>query len=144
MENVAPAGPVYQAGTLSGNPLAMAAGLATVHSLEDETFYDRLKARGHRLAEGLKSAALHAGAPVTVNECTGMLTLFFTEGPVRSLADAQASDTNRYGRFFHAMLERGIYLPPSQFEAWMLSASHSDEVIDRTIEAAASALQALG
>jgi len=139
MEHVAPVGPVYQAGTLSGNPLAMAAGSASLAPLRDPDFYDRLGRLTRRLADGLRAAARLAGAPVTVNDCTGMLTVFFTGEPVRTLEDAQRSDTALYAQFFRRMLAQGIYLPPSQFEAWMLSAAHSEEAIDRAIDAARSA-----
>jgi glutamate-1-semialdehyde 2,1-aminomutase len=140
MEQMAPVGEVYQAGTLSGNPLATAAGLANLLPLQQPGFYERLDALTQRLADGLRRAAHGVGAPVTVNAVTGMLTLFFTEGPVASLDDAQRSDTGRYARFFHAMLDRGILLPPSQFEAWMISSAHSEALIDQTIEAAERAL----
>ncbi|MBV9280409.1 MAG: glutamate-1-semialdehyde 2,1-aminomutase [Chloroflexi bacterium] len=143
MDLVSPTGPVYQAGTLSGNPLAMAAGVASLEALRAQDFYSRLAATTDRLASGLRDAAGAADVPVTVNACTGMLTLFFTEGPVTDLRAAQTADTARYARFFHAMLERGIYLPPSQYEAWMLCSQHSPDVVDRTIEAAQAALRAV-
>lgn len=136
MERVAPAGPVYQAGTLSGNPLAMRAGLANLEPLRDPGFYGRLDGLTQRLSEGLRSAADAARVPVTVSACTGMLTLFFTEGPVTSLVDAQTSDTSRYAAFFHGMLRRGVSLPPSQFEAWMLSSAHTDDILEATIDRA--------
>ena len=141
MEQVAPAGPVYQAGTLSGNPVTMAAGLASIEALGDPEFYRRLSDATRRLATSLEDMARRAGVPATVNACTGMLTLFFAPGPVRSLDQARASDTGRYARFFHVMLERGVYLPPSQFEAWMLSSAHSSVVIERTLGAAWEAFQ---
>jgi glutamate-1-semialdehyde 2,1-aminomutase len=137
MERVAPVGPIYQAGTLSGNPLAMRAGLANLEPLRDPGFYARLDGLTQRLADGLRSAADAAGVAMTVNACTGMLTLFFTEGPVTSLVEAQASDTSRYAAFFHGMLRRGVSLPPSQFEAWMLSSAHSDDILEATIDRAA-------
>lgn len=143
MEQMAPVGPVYQAGTLSGNPLAMAAGIASVEALGDIAFYERLASRTTRLVEGLKQAAENAGVSVTVNGCTGMLTAFFYEGPVTTLEEAQSSDVGLHARFFHAMLERGVYLPPSQFEAWMLSSAHTDGIVDRTIEVALDAFSAL-
>ena len=141
MERIAPSGPVYQAGTLSGNPLAMAAGLANVRPLRQPAFYDRLHDTTRALASGLMDAAGSAGVPVTVNWVTGMLTVFFTPGPVTSLAGSEAADAGRYGRFFHAMLERGIYLPPSQFEAWMLSSAHTAEIVDTTIAMARAAFE---
>ena len=142
MEHIAPAGPVYQAGTLSGNPLAMAAGLASIEPLEDRQFYARLEALTSHLKRGLEDAAEDAGARVTVNAVPGMLTVFFTPEPVRNLADAQKADVAAYATFFHAMLERGIYLPPSQFEAWMLSSSHDGSVLDEAIDAARAAFAA--
>jgi glutamate-1-semialdehyde 2,1-aminomutase len=141
MEYIAPVGPVYQAGTLSGNPLAMAAGLAGLEALQTDGFYQALDDRTQQLASGLRSAAARAQIPVTVNAVTGMLTVFFAPGPINSLETAQRSDTGLYARFFHAMLERGVYLPPSQYEAWMLSAAHTEEIIAQTVEAAAEAFQ---
>lgn len=143
MERMSPVGDVYQAGTLSGNPLAMHAGLANISPLAHPRFYQDLDARTHKLAIGLRHAGSEAGIPVTVNACTGMLTLFFTDGPVMNLQDARGADTARFSRFFHAMLDSGISLPPSQFEAWMLSAAHSDEIIDETVAAARVALTSL-
>ncbi len=143
MEKMAPVGEVYQAGTLSGNPLATAAGLANLQALQEPDFYQRLDTRTQRLAEGLRRAAAGVGVPITVNAVTGMLTMFFTGGPVASLDDAQRSDTERFARFFHAMLDRGIMLPPSQFEAWMISSAHTEEIIEETIEAAEAALRIL-
>lgn len=142
MEHMAPVGPIYQAGTLSGNPLTMAAGIANLDALQDPAFYRKLSDSTQNLAVGLRNIAQREGVPVTINACTGMLTVFFTEGPVRSLAEAEASNRERYARFFHAMLDQSIYLPPSQFEAWMLSASHDEEVIERTLVAARKALVA--
>ncbi|MDQ2744186.1 MAG: glutamate-1-semialdehyde 2,1-aminomutase [Chloroflexota bacterium] len=139
MRSVAPLGPVYQAGTLSGNPLTMTAGIANLRPLADPAFYSRLGELSQQLAAGLRQAAQAAGIPVTVNAVTGMLTVFFRSGPVASLVDAEGSDTSRFAKFFHAMLDRGVNIPPSQFEAWMLSSSHSPEVIDRTIEIAGQA-----
>ena len=128
MDQLSPIGPVYQAGTLSGNPLATAAGLAALETI-DASVYDAVDWVGGRLEEGL--------APFgRVQRVGGMLTLFMGEGPVRNFAEASASDTDRYGAFFRHMLERGIYLPPSQFESWFPSLAHGDEEIDRTLEAA--------
>jgi glutamate-1-semialdehyde 2,1-aminomutase len=141
MENVAPAGPIYQAGTLSGNPLAMTAGLASLEPLADANFYLDLASATQRLSQGLCTLAEETGIPIQVNSCTGMLTLFFAEHPVTALAEAQVADTQRYAAFFHAMLERGVYLPPSQFEAWMLSVAHGESVVDETLTAARHALQ---
>jgi glutamate-1-semialdehyde 2,1-aminomutase len=136
MRLVSPDGPVYQAGTLSGNPLAVAAGLATFNVL-DEDAYRRLDAATAQLAAGLQAAARDHGVPAWVPRTTGLLTLFFSEGPVRDLADAQAADADAYARFCRGMLDRGVYLPPSPFEAWFPSLAHSDEHIDLTISAAA-------
>jgi glutamate-1-semialdehyde 2,1-aminomutase len=142
MERIAPAGDVYQAGTLSGNPLATAAGLATLRLL-DEDAYARLDDTTGRLAEGLRATAAEAGVPVQVRHTTGLLTVFFSEEPVRDYDDARACDTERYAAFCRAMLDRGVYLPPSQFEAWFPSLAHSDAHVDRTVEAAGEALALL-
>ena len=142
MERVAPAGDVYQAGTLSGNPLATAAGLATLRLLDDEA-YRRLDETTSALASGIEAAA--RGLPVRVQWTTGLLTLFFSEGPVGDYDAARACDTAAYAAFCRAMLDRGIYLPPSQFEAWFPSLAHSDAHVERTVEALAEALrEALG
>lgn len=143
MEMMAPVGKVYQAGTLSGNPLATAAGLANLLPLQEPGFYVRLDALTQRLANGLRRAADAAEVPVTVNAVTGMLTLFFSDGQVTTLDGAQRSDTQRFARFFHAMLDRGIMLPPSQFEAWMISSAHTEEVVDETIAAAEKSLRGI-
>jgi glutamate-1-semialdehyde 2,1-aminomutase len=140
MERVAPAGDVYQAGTLSGNPLATAAGLATLELL-DAAAYDRLAAAATTLADGLAAAADAVGVPVHVSCAPGLLTLFFHDGPVTSYADARACDAARYGAFCRAMLDRGVYLPPSQFETWFPSLVHADDQLERTLTAAASALE---
>jgi len=141
LRQVAPAGDVYQAGTLSGNPLATAAGLATLELL-DGAAYERLEAVAATLAGGLRAAAADAGVPVHVCHTTGLLTVFFHDGPVGSYADAKECDTERFGAFARAMLERGVYLPPSQFEAWFVSLAHSDEQVERTLDAAREALAA--
>jgi glutamate-1-semialdehyde 2,1-aminomutase len=143
MERVAPLGPVYQAGTLSGNPLAMRAGLATLPKLEAPGFYEGLNRRAQRLAEGLRDALQETGVPGQVNVAGSLLTLFFCEWPVRNYDDAKKSDTARFGKFFQEMLERGIFLPPSQYEALFVSAAHSDADIDRTLAAAREGLAAL-
>jgi len=137
MERIAPAGDVYQAGTLSGNPLATAAGLATMRALDDSA-YERLAALTDRFAAGL--AALAAGRPLQVATAPGLLTLFFSEIPVLDFANAAACDLDAHARFCRAMLERGIYPPPSQFEAWFVSLAHDEAAIDRTLEAAAESL----
>jgi glutamate-1-semialdehyde 2,1-aminomutase len=141
MERVAPAGDVYQAGTLSGNPLATAAGLATLHLL-DEHAYARLERTTRELAQGLREAAAAAGVPVQVCHTTGLLTVFFNEEPVRDYDGAKACDTDRYAAFCRAMLERGVYLPPSQFEAWFPSLAHSEAQLERTLDAAREAFRA--
>jgi glutamate-1-semialdehyde 2,1-aminomutase len=142
MDRVSPVGPIFQAGTLSGNPLAMAAGLATLEILRDESPYDRLEAMSSRLAEGLDRAATDTGIPHIVQRVGSMLTLFFHDGPVRNYDDAKRSDTRLFGRFFWEMLARGVYLPCSQFEAAFVSAAHIEDDIGRTIDAAREALHA--
>jgi glutamate-1-semialdehyde 2,1-aminomutase len=136
MERVAPAGDVYQAGTLSGNPLATAAGLATLREL-DSAAYERLAALTERLANGLRSAA--AGHPVQVTSVCGLVTPFFSSEPVHDFAGASACDLDAYARFCRALLDRGVYPPPSQFEAWFVSLAHDEASVDRTVEAAAEA-----
>jgi glutamate-1-semialdehyde 2,1-aminomutase len=143
MEIIAPLGPVYQAGTLSGNPLAMRAGLATLPKLAAPGFYDSLNEKSQRLADGLRSALSEAKVPGRVNVAGSLLTLFFTADPVRDYADAKKSDTARFAAFFRAMLERGIFLPPSQFEALFVSAAHTDADIDHAIAAARESLRAI-
>jgi glutamate-1-semialdehyde 2,1-aminomutase len=143
MDRLAPLGPVYQAGTLSGNPLAVAAGLATLEVLEAEPPYAGLATRMDRLGAGLRQAAAAAGVDVCVNAVASMGTLFFQPGPVRSWDDAARSDTRRYARFHRHMLEAGVYLAPSQYEALFLSAAHTDDDVDRIVAAAAAAFAAL-
>jgi glutamate-1-semialdehyde 2,1-aminomutase len=143
MQMIAPAGPVYQAGTLSGNPLAVSAGIATLKLLQKPTVYQTLEARGGALAEGLADAATAAGVPVQINRAGSVWTVFFTATPVRDYATAKTSDTKRFGRFFSAMLDAGVYLPPSQFEAWFLSLAHTDREIQRTLKAARTAFSSL-
>jgi glutamate-1-semialdehyde 2,1-aminomutase len=142
MDRVSPVGPIYQAGTLSGNPLAMAAGLATLRILRDTPPYERLEALSARLADGLDRAATDAGIPHVVQRIGSMLTLFFHDGPVHDYDDARRSDTRLFARFFWEMLARGVYLPCSQFEAAFVSAAHTEHDIDQTIAAAADALRA--
>ena len=137
MDRVAPAGDVYQAGTLSGNPLAVAAGLATVRRL-DAPAYERLGSLTDRLTAGL--ADLAEKRPLRVASVPGLVTLFFSAGPVTDFAGASACDLEAHARFCRAMLDRGVYPPPSQFEAWFVSLAHDDEAIDRTLEAAAASL----
>jgi glutamate-1-semialdehyde 2,1-aminomutase len=141
MERVAPLGPVYQAGTLSGNPLAMASGLATLEILEaDPGLYAHLEAVGARLEAGLREVLTRKGVPHTINRVGSMLTVFFTEGPVRTFAEARRTDTELFKRFFHGLLSRGVYWPPSNFEAAFLSTAHGEEEVARTLEALEGAL----
>jgi glutamate-1-semialdehyde 2,1-aminomutase len=140
MDWVAPAGPVYQAGTLSGNPLALAAGLKTLEILRRPGTYQRLEVISKKLALGLASAAAKAGVPVTVNRVGSMSTCFFTREPVTDYASAKKSDTGKFALFFRSLLERGVYLPPSQFEAAFVSTAHSDADVALTLEAAAKSL----
>ena len=140
MNNIAPAGPIYQAGTLSGNPLSMTAGLVTLRRLRDKSVYDRLEAASKRLCGGLADAAGEVGVKTVTNRVGSMWTSFFTDEPVVDWDSANKADRQRYGKFFHAMLEEGIYLAPSQFEAGFVSLAHTDEVIQQTIEAARKAV----
>jgi glutamate-1-semialdehyde 2,1-aminomutase len=142
MDRIAPAGNVYQAGTLSGNPLAMAAGLATLARL-DRGAYARLDALTATLADGLAGAARAAGCPVQVQSVPGLLTVFFSDSPVRSYADAAACDVDGYGAWCRALLEGGVYPPASQFEAWFPSLAHTDEQVQRTLEVAGAAFGGL-
>ncbi len=143
MELVAPLGPVYQAGTLSGNPLAMRAGIETLKLLAAPNFYETLEEKGERLEEGLRRQAQAAGVPVRINRAGSALTVFFTETDVVDYATAKTSDTKKYARFFTSMLERGIFLPPSQFEACFLSAAHTDWDLEETLQAAETAFRLL-
>jgi glutamate-1-semialdehyde 2,1-aminomutase len=140
MEQVAPLGGVYQAGTLSGNPLAMAAGVETLTLLQAPGVYAELEAKGERLARGLHDAAVACGVPARVNRVGSMLTAFFTDGPVEDFASVKKADAARYGVFFRAMLKRGVSLAPSQFEAAFVSLAHTTEDVDATIAAAQEAL----
>ncbi|MDX1388725.1 MAG: glutamate-1-semialdehyde 2,1-aminomutase [Acidobacteriota bacterium] len=144
MDRVAPTGPVYQAGTLSGNPLAMRAGIETLDLLAEPGTYERLESSAARLESGLRKAAATAGTTVTLNRVGSMATLFFNAGPVTDFGSASRSDTTRYAAYFHAMLERGVHLAPSQFEAAFVSTAHGDAEIDATIAAARTALQPTG
>ncbi|HEV2801985.1 MAG TPA: glutamate-1-semialdehyde 2,1-aminomutase [Pyrinomonadaceae bacterium] len=143
MNRVAPAGPVYQAGTLSGNPLAMTAGLTTLRRLRDESVYAQLERAGARLSAGMSDAAGEFGIATTTNRVGSMWTTFFTAEPVNDWTSASKSDRDFYGKFFHAMLEEGVYLAPSQFEAGFIGLAHTDELIDRTINAARAAFARL-
>ncbi|MFN2512182.1 MAG: glutamate-1-semialdehyde 2,1-aminomutase [Pyrinomonadaceae bacterium] len=143
MRNIAPAGSIYQAGTLSGNPLSMTAGLITLRRLRDKSMYERLEIATERLCVGMSEAAADAGINTVINRVGSMWTSFFTGGPVIDWTAANQSNRESYGRFFHAMLEEGVYLAPSQFEAGFVSLSHSDEIIERTITGARKAFEAI-
>jgi len=136
MSMIAPAGPVYQAGTLSGNPLAMAAGIATLKALDQTGLWESLENSSQKLAEGIGKAAKDAGVPIWQNRAGTMFSTFFTENPVSDWASAKRSDLETFGKFFQGMLQRGVYLAPSQFEAGFMSAAHSEAEIEATIEAA--------
>ena len=140
MNNIAPAGAIYQAGTLSGNPLSMTAGLVTLRRLRDKSIYDRLEASSSKLCEGLADAAGEAGVKTVTNRVGSMWTSFFTDEPVVDWDSANKCDRQRYGKFFHAMLGEGVYLAPSQFEAAFVSLAHTDEIIEQTIEAGRKAI----
>ena len=139
MEQMAPVGPVYQAGTLSGNPVAVAAGLATLTALQESNPYGDLENKGAWLARELNDAAARAGVPVTVNRVGSMLTVFFSPGQVADLAAAKKADLTAFARFFQGMLKQGVYLPPSQFEAWFVSTAHTKADLEATVAAARQA-----
>ncbi|MBB3227761.1 glutamate-1-semialdehyde 2,1-aminomutase [Luteibacter sp. Sphag1AF] len=139
MEQIAPSGPIYQAGTLSGNPVAMAAGLAMLELIREDGFYERLTARTHQLTDGLAAAAAKAGVPFSFNRVGGMFGLFFSSETVSTYEQATRADVAAFNRFFHAMLDRGVYLAPSAFEAGFVSSSHDDEAIAQTLHAAQEA-----
>jgi glutamate-1-semialdehyde 2,1-aminomutase len=139
MDRITPDGDVFQAGTLSGNPIAMAAGLATLRLLGEASFV-HLEALGRRLTDGMADLFRRRGVPHTIAAAGSLFGFFFADGPVTDLSSAKRSDTVLYGRFFHAMLDRGFYLAPSQFEAGFLSLAHDEAEIDRTIAAADDAL----
>jgi glutamate-1-semialdehyde 2,1-aminomutase len=141
MDWVAPAGPVYQAGTLSGNPLAVAAGLKTLEILRRAGTYDRLEVISNQLAGGLAASATKAGVPLTVNRVGSMFTCFFSNDPVTDYVSAKRADSGKFARFFRALLERGVYFPPSQFEAAFVSTAHSETDVAATLEVAAKALE---
>ena len=143
MNNVAPVGPVYQAGTLSGNPLSMTAGLVTLRRLRNTSVYDQLEAASKTLCDGLADAAKEAGVATVTNRVGSMWTSFFTSEPVVNWETANRSNRERYGRFFHAMLNEGVYLAPSQFEAGFVSLAHTDEIIEQTIAAARKSFAAI-
>jgi glutamate-1-semialdehyde 2,1-aminomutase len=142
MEKISPLGPVYQAGTLSGNPVAMAAGLAMLELVQAPGFHDRLAAATNALCDGLEAAAREAGVALTTTRVGGMFGLFFTPEQVDTYAQAIACDTAAFNRFFHAMLERGVYLAPSAYEAGFMSSAHDASIIDATVSAAREAFKA--
>ena len=140
MNHVAPLGPVYQAGTLAGNPLAMSAGIATLTELKKPGLYDKVNSLAAKMVAGLKAAIAEAKIPAQVNSYDSLATVFFTGKPVRNYQDAKAANTKRYARYFREMLDRGIFLAPSQFEAAFVSAAHSEADIDLALEAARQCL----
>ena len=144
MDRVSPLGPVYQAGTLSGNPLAMAGGLATLRAIDDAgDVYEALEARGRQLEEGLRRAARDAGVDVRINRVGSMITVFFTGSEVTDYATATSSDRDRFARWFHGLLQRGVYWPASPFESAFLSYAHTPNDVDTVVEAAAGAFEDL-
>jgi glutamate-1-semialdehyde 2,1-aminomutase len=143
MDCLAPLGPVYQAGTLSGNPIAMAAGIAALEELAAGNAYATLEQLGATLETGMKNAAQSAGVPVQFNHCGSMFCAYFTAEPVHNLADAMKSDRERFKKYFHGMLQQGIYLAPSQFEAGFLSTAHTQADIDQTVQAAGKVMKGL-
>lgn len=143
MDCLAPLGSVYQAGTLSGNPLAMAAGIASLELLTETDAYRRLETMGALWEEGMMSIAKANHIPIHLNRVGSMFCVYFTEAPVANLSDAMKSDRERFARYFHLMLEAGIYLAPSQFEAGFLSTAHTEEDIEKTLEAASAAFKKL-
>src|SRR5689334_7207700 len=143
MNNIAPAGPIYQAGTLSGNPLSMTAGLVTLRRLRDRSVYDRLEASSRKLCESLAAVAEEKGIKTITNRVGSMWTSFFTDEPVVDWQTANRSNRERYAAFFHAMLNEGVYLAPSQFEAGFVSLAHTDDVVEQTVAAATKALKSI-
>lgn len=143
MDCLAPVGPVYQAGTLSGNPLAMASGLAALEELKQPGAYDRLEQLGEQLEEGMRFAAKNAGVAVTFQRIGSMFCGYFTDQPVHNLSDAMNSDREKFGKYFHGMMEEGIYLAPSQFEAGFISLAHTEDYIQRTVRAAEKVMKSL-
>ncbi|GHD68576.1 glutamate-1-semialdehyde 2,1-aminomutase [Luteimonas padinae] len=143
MQQIAPAGPIYQAGTLSGNPVAMAAGLAMLELVQEPGFHDRLEATANTLCDGFEEAARAAGVPLTTNRVGAMFGLFFTDAKVDTYAGATACDIGAFNRLFHAMLERGVFLAPSAYEAGFISSAHDDAVVEATLEAARGAFRAV-
>ena len=140
MNTVAPLGPMYQAGTLSGNPVAMAAGIAMLEELAKPGVYEELDRKGAALAKGLSEAFAEAEVPAVVNRVGSLLTVFFTGDPVTDMDSASVTDRDRFAKFFHAIVEEGVYPPPSQFEAWFVSLAHTDQDMADTVAAAKRAL----
>ena len=143
MERLAPTGPVYQAGTLSGNPVAVAAGLAALDLVERVDPYATLRSRAEQLTDGLRAAFQDAGVRATINRVESLFSVFFYQGPVENYEHARAADHEKFARFFPAMLKEGVYLPPSGYEGWFLSTAHQDGEIERTVEAASRAARTL-
>lgn len=143
MEQVAPLGPAYQAGTMAGNPLSMAAGLACLEILKDENVYKRMDELGKQLEDGLYQAAKANGIPITINRLKGALTVFFTDEPVTNYEEAKKSDSEQFAKFFKLMLSQGINLAPSKFEAWFLTTEHTEKEIEKTLEAAEFAFRSM-
>src|SRR5271154_2308916 len=143
MQMLAPLGPVYQAGTLSGNPLAMRAGVATLPHLRAPNFYPDLNLKSRHLADGLRAAFKEVNIPVQINSAGSLLTIFFNENPIHNYDDAKKSDTKKFAKFFNEMLDRGIFLPPSQYEALFVSAAHTEADIQKTIQAARESLESI-
>ena len=141
MEQVSPLGPMYQAGTLSGNPVAMAAGITTLEILQTSGVYEELDSKAQRLEEGFQRVFTRAETPLCINRVGSMMTLFFNPDEVTGWPSVSASDKEGFASFFHRMLDEGVYLPPSPFEAMFVSTAHSEADIDATIEAAERALQ---
>lgn len=140
MSEVAPLGPMYQAGTLSGNPVAMAAGIATIDELSKSGVYEGLQAKTDKLADGVLDVFRKAGVPAVINRACGLMTVFFTNNEVTDMDSASATDREAFGAFFHGMVDNGVYLPPSQFESWFVSTAHTDADIDLTLARVAKSL----
>lgn len=143
MDRVAPSGPVYQAGTLSGNPISMVAGIKTLKLLKDGDIHDNLEYRTKYLVDELKKKAENRNVPITINRAGSMFTIFFNNGPVENFQDAKKSDTKKFAKYFHGMLDEGIFIPPSQYEAWFVSIAHNDDDFHKTIDAHDAVLKTL-
>ena len=143
MDCLAPDGPVYQAGTLSGNPLAMAAGVAVLEALADGSVYEKIEALGQALSDGLAKAAAAAGVSVQLQRIGSMSCCYFTNAPVHNMAEAMQSDRDRFGKYFHGMLEEGVYIAPSQFEAGFVSDAHDEAAIEKTVAAATKVMKTI-